>query len=146
MEAERKKRATVLESEGTRESAINVAEGRKQAQILASEGEKAEQINKAAGRCIERFYSCTEETIAAGCLVCELKLHIPGDTVEVMDDYVPSRWGPSSVGESWSKSKGHPYAFRGSDWTSTLVFLFVSVIAVQVMLINVDIEFFVSFF
>lgn len=49
VEAERKKRATVLESEGTREAAINVAEGRKRAQILASEGEKAEQINKAAG-------------------------------------------------------------------------------------------------
>lgn len=49
VEAERKKRATVLESEGTREAAINVAEGRKQAQILASEGEKAERINKAAG-------------------------------------------------------------------------------------------------
>ncbi|KAM4635738.1 stomatin-like protein 2, mitochondrial [Polymixia lowei] len=49
VEAERKKRATVLESEGTRESAINVAEGRKQAQILASEGQKEEQINKAAG-------------------------------------------------------------------------------------------------
>ncbi|XP_058473318.1 stomatin-like protein 2, mitochondrial [Solea solea] len=49
VEAERKKRATVLESEGTRESAINVAEGCKQAQILASEGEKAEQINKASG-------------------------------------------------------------------------------------------------
>lgn len=39
----------MLESEGTREAAINVAEGRKQSQILASEGEKAEQINKAAG-------------------------------------------------------------------------------------------------
>ncbi|XP_051540136.1 stomatin-like protein 2, mitochondrial [Myxocyprinus asiaticus] len=49
VEAERKKRATVLESEGTREAAINVAEGRKQAQILASEGEKAERINNAAG-------------------------------------------------------------------------------------------------
>lgn len=49
VEAERKKRAMVLESEGTRESAINVAEGKKQAQILASEAEKAEQINKAAG-------------------------------------------------------------------------------------------------
>lgn len=55
MEAERKKRATVLESEGTRESAINVAEGRKQAQILASEGEKAERINKAAGRRVSCF-------------------------------------------------------------------------------------------
>ncbi|NWX51259.1 STML2 protein, partial [Steatornis caripensis] len=50
VEAERRKRAMVLESEGTRESAINVAEGQKQAQILASEAEKAEQINKAAGR------------------------------------------------------------------------------------------------
>ncbi|KAJ6663063.1 hypothetical protein lerEdw1_010884 [Lerista edwardsae] len=49
VEAERRKRATVLESEGTRESDINVAEGRKQAQILASEAEKAEQINRAAG-------------------------------------------------------------------------------------------------
>ncbi|XP_053304577.1 stomatin-like protein 2, mitochondrial [Spea bombifrons] len=49
VEAERRKRAMVLESEGTRESAINVAEGQKQAQILASEAEKAEQINRAAG-------------------------------------------------------------------------------------------------
>ncbi|XP_006277902.2 stomatin-like protein 2, mitochondrial [Alligator mississippiensis] len=49
VEAERRKRATVLESEGTRESAINVAEGHKQAQILASEAQKAEQINKASG-------------------------------------------------------------------------------------------------
>ncbi|TNN78954.1 Stomatin-like protein 2, mitochondrial [Liparis tanakae] len=49
VEAERKKRATVLDSEGTREAAINVAEGRKQAQILASEGHKSEQINKASG-------------------------------------------------------------------------------------------------
>lgn len=57
VEAERKKRATVLESEGTRESAINIAEGYKQAQILASEGEKAEKINKAAGWCIlKRFF------------------------------------------------------------------------------------------
>jgi len=49
VEAERRKRATVLESEGTREAHINVAEGHKQAQILASEGEKAEQINRASG-------------------------------------------------------------------------------------------------
>ncbi|KAL1790016.1 stomatin 2, mitochondrial isoform X1 [Sigmodon hispidus] len=48
-QGELRKRATVLESEGTRESAINVAEGKKQAQILASEAEKAEQINQAAG-------------------------------------------------------------------------------------------------
>ncbi|CAO3645487.1 unnamed protein product [Cunninghamella blakesleeana] len=47
--AERTKRAQILESEGARQAAINVAEGRKQATILASEAEKAEQVNLAAG-------------------------------------------------------------------------------------------------
>lgn len=47
--AERTKRAQILESEGARQAAINVAEGRKQATILASEAEKAEKINMASG-------------------------------------------------------------------------------------------------
>jgi regulator of protease activity HflC (stomatin/prohibitin superfamily) len=47
--AERSKRAQILESEGSRQAAINVAEGHKQATILASEADKAEQINKASG-------------------------------------------------------------------------------------------------
>ncbi|KAJ2558887.1 Stomatin [Coemansia sp. RSA 1933] len=47
--AERSKRAQILESEGARQSAINVAEGAKQAQILESEAEKAQQINRALG-------------------------------------------------------------------------------------------------
>jgi regulator of protease activity HflC (stomatin/prohibitin superfamily) len=49
VEAERRKRAQVLESEGVREAAINVAEGERQSRILASEAEKIEQINKAEG-------------------------------------------------------------------------------------------------
>ncbi|XP_074627793.1 stomatin-like protein stl-1 isoform X2 [Acropora palmata] len=49
VEAERKKRAAVLKSEGEREAAINVAEGKKQGQILASEARKMEQINIATG-------------------------------------------------------------------------------------------------
>lgn len=36
VEAERKKRAAILESEGIREADINVAEGKKRAQVLAS--------------------------------------------------------------------------------------------------------------
>lgn len=36
VEAERKKRATILESEGVREADINVAEGKRQARILQS--------------------------------------------------------------------------------------------------------------
>lgn len=47
--AERSKRAEILESEGQRQSAINIAEGRKQSVILASEAVKMEQINEASG-------------------------------------------------------------------------------------------------
>ncbi|CAF1517630.1 unnamed protein product [Rotaria sp. Silwood1] len=49
VEAERRKRATILESEGIREAQINKAEGTKQATILSSEGFKLEQINNANG-------------------------------------------------------------------------------------------------
>ncbi len=49
MKAERVKRAQILESEGDRQSAINVAEGQKQAQVLAAEADKAEQVLKAEG-------------------------------------------------------------------------------------------------
>ncbi|GAB6031227.1 Stomatin-like protein 2, mitochondrial [Chamberlinius hualienensis] len=49
VEAERKKRAAVLESEGVREADINIAEGKKRARILISEADKTEQINKAQG-------------------------------------------------------------------------------------------------
>ncbi|MCJ1411209.1 hypothetical protein MMC19_005297 [Ptychographa xylographoides] len=47
--AERTKRAEILDSEGQRQSAINIAEGRKQSVILASEAMKWEQINMANG-------------------------------------------------------------------------------------------------
>ncbi|XP_031846604.1 stomatin like 2 isoform X2 [Nomia melanderi] len=49
VEAERKKRAAILESEGQREADINIAEGKRLAQILASEATKQEEINKADG-------------------------------------------------------------------------------------------------
>jgi regulator of protease activity HflC (stomatin/prohibitin superfamily) len=47
--AERSKRAEILESEGQRQSAINIAEGKKQSVILASEALRAEAINMASG-------------------------------------------------------------------------------------------------
>ncbi len=47
--AERSKRAEILDSEGQRQSAINIAEGKKQSAILASEAVRAEKINKASG-------------------------------------------------------------------------------------------------
>lgn len=47
--AERSKRAEILDSEGHRQSAINIAEGERQSQILASEATKFKQINLAEG-------------------------------------------------------------------------------------------------
>ncbi|XP_076801986.1 stomatin-like protein stl-1 [Clavelina lepadiformis] len=47
--AERKKRAQILESEGQKEAAINVAQGQRESQILSSEAEKIEKINQAEG-------------------------------------------------------------------------------------------------
>lgn len=47
--AERSKRAEILDSEGQRQSAINIAQGRKQSVILASEAMRAERINAADG-------------------------------------------------------------------------------------------------
>jgi regulator of protease activity HflC (stomatin/prohibitin superfamily) len=49
MRAEREKRATILNSEGMRDSAINTAEGEKQKAIKASEARRQQQINEAEG-------------------------------------------------------------------------------------------------
>ncbi|GJP37012.1 hypothetical protein CLOM_g21471 [Closterium sp. NIES-68] len=48
-EAERRRRAQVLESEGDRQANINMAEGRKTAVILQSEAAMSDQINRAKG-------------------------------------------------------------------------------------------------
>ncbi|KAL1547307.1 stomatin-like protein 2, mitochondrial [Salvia divinorum] len=48
-EAERKRRAQVLESEGEKQSNINIAEGKKTSVILQSEAANMDQINRARG-------------------------------------------------------------------------------------------------
>lgn len=47
--AERNKRAQILESEGTRQSQINISEGQKQQVVLQSEAAMTDQINRAKG-------------------------------------------------------------------------------------------------
>lgn len=65
MRAEREKRAAIAESEGERQSKINVAEGTKQEAIKQSEGEKMKRINEAEGRAkeIELVATATAEGI-----------------------------------------------------------------------------------
>lgn len=59
VEADRRKRAAILESEGQRDAEINRAEGIKQRQILSSEGQRVETVNKAAGEFLFPFFSFT---------------------------------------------------------------------------------------
>jgi regulator of protease activity HflC (stomatin/prohibitin superfamily) len=47
--AERKKRAEILDSEGVRQSKINIAEGNKQEVVLQSEAAMTDQVNRARG-------------------------------------------------------------------------------------------------
>ena len=49
MNAERNKRAAILQAEGEKQSAITIAEGRKEAAILEAEAEKESKIRRAAG-------------------------------------------------------------------------------------------------
>ncbi|KAM7467611.1 hypothetical protein LguiB_015173 [Lonicera macranthoides] len=49
-EAERRKRAQILDSEGERQDLINIAEGKKQSVILSAEGERQNLINIAEGK------------------------------------------------------------------------------------------------
>jgi len=49
MQAEREKRATILQSEGKKQSSVNVAEGQKQKVVLESEALRQQQINQAEG-------------------------------------------------------------------------------------------------
>ena len=49
MNAERNKRALILQAEGEKQSAITIAEGRKEAAILEAEAEKEAKIRRAAG-------------------------------------------------------------------------------------------------
>jgi regulator of protease activity HflC (stomatin/prohibitin superfamily) len=50
MQAEREKRAIILQSEGEKQSAINKAEGQKQKVVLESEAVRQKQINEANGQ------------------------------------------------------------------------------------------------
>jgi regulator of protease activity HflC (stomatin/prohibitin superfamily) len=65
VEAERRKRAAILESEGLREASINKAEGEKRSKILVSEANQLEQINKARGEAdaIQKIAQAKAESI-----------------------------------------------------------------------------------
>ncbi|XP_073106275.1 uncharacterized protein [Elaeis guineensis] len=62
-EAERRKRAQVLESEGERQANINIAEGKKSSVILASEAAMMDQVNRAKGSIKRAPKACAKFTL-----------------------------------------------------------------------------------
>jgi regulator of protease activity HflC (stomatin/prohibitin superfamily) len=66
--ADRQKRALILESEGKRQSQINIAEGRKQEVVLGSEGALTDQVNRAKGEA-EAILAVAEATAKGIALV-----------------------------------------------------------------------------
>ncbi len=64
MNAERTKRAVILEAEGQRQSAITIAEGEKESKILQADAEKEANIRKAEGDRQARILRATGEAEA----------------------------------------------------------------------------------
>jgi regulator of protease activity HflC (stomatin/prohibitin superfamily) len=88
--AERQKRASVLESEGKRQSQINIAEGQKQQVVLASEAALTDQVNRARGEA-EAILAVAEAT-AKGIEMVAASIGKPGGAeavaLRVAEQYV----------------------------------------------------------
>lgn len=89
--AERSKRAEILESEGQRQSKINVSEGDKQSIILASEANKLEQINQAQGEA-QSILLKSEATAAGLKMIAQAIKETPGGeravSLQVAQEYI----------------------------------------------------------
>lgn len=90
VEAERKKRAAVLESEGIREADINVAEGKRRALILASEAEKMQLINLAQGEANATLAKAEAKAKALNLIASSLRTPVGGQAASflVAEQYV----------------------------------------------------------
>jgi regulator of protease activity HflC (stomatin/prohibitin superfamily) len=91
--AERRKRAAILESEGDRDAAINVAEGKKQAAILQSEGIKLQRINEALGDAEAMIARATASAKAVRAVAASLEADGSRDAVsmKIAEDYIQVR-------------------------------------------------------
>lgn len=90
MAAERQKRAEILQSEGQRQSKINVAEGNKQEVVLESEAAMTDQINRAKGEAeaIREVAKATAEGISL--VAASIKQHGGEEAValKIAEQYV----------------------------------------------------------
>lgn len=90
MQAEREKRAVVLESEGKKQAAINMAEGQKERVVLESEGLKLQQINEAEGEAnaIKAVAEATAESIRVISEAMQSKNGMEAVQLRVAEQYI----------------------------------------------------------
>lgn len=90
MQAEREKRAVILESEGKQQYAVNVAEGEKRRVVLESEAEKLKQINFAEGEAfaITQVANATAESLRVVAEAIESKGGMEAVQLQVAEQYI----------------------------------------------------------
>jgi regulator of protease activity HflC (stomatin/prohibitin superfamily) len=90
MQAEREKRAVILESEGKKQFAINTAQGQKERVVLESEGIKLEQINRAQGEAaaILSVADATAESIRKVAAAIQEKGGMEAVQLQVAEQYI----------------------------------------------------------
>lgn len=90
MQAERERRAVILQSDGEKQAAINVAEGQKQKAVLESEGLRLRQINEAEGEAaaLKSVAEATAESIRLVAAAIQTEGGMAAVQLKVADNYV----------------------------------------------------------
>lgn len=90
MQAERERRAVILQSDGEKQAAINVAEGQKQKVVLESEGLRLRQINEAEGEAaaLRSVAEATAESIKLVANAIQTEGGIEAIQLKVAENYV----------------------------------------------------------
>ncbi|TKT92158.1 paraslipin [Dyadobacter frigoris] len=90
MQAERERRAVILQSDGEKQAAINVAEGQKQKAVLESEGLRLRQINEAEGEAaaLKSVAEATAESIRLVAAAIQTEGGMEAVQLKVADNYV----------------------------------------------------------
>lgn len=90
MQAERERRAVILQSDGEKQAAINVAEGQKQKVVLESEGLRLRQINEAEGEAaaLRSVAEATADSIRIVAEAIQREGGVEAVKLRVADNYV----------------------------------------------------------
>ncbi|MDQ6479528.1 stomatin-like protein [Dyadobacter sp. LHD-138] len=90
MQAERERRAVILQSDGEKQAAINVAEGQKQKVVLESEGLRLRQINEAEGEAaaLKSVAAATAESIKLVAMAIQNEGGIEAVQLKVAQNFV----------------------------------------------------------